>query len=121
MNSEIKLCAVVTGTGSGIGRSAALHLARNSWQVALIGRRPEALAESVALAMAARVTPEAFTCEVCDPTAVYTMASSVLERFGRVDALINAAGINVPERSLALLSTSDFERVVETNLYGAYF
>ncbi|HZQ20547.1 MAG TPA: SDR family oxidoreductase [Terriglobales bacterium] len=114
-------CAVVTGAGSGIGRCIALNLALSNWQVALIGRRPEALAESIALAVAPAVMPEAFACDVRDATAVESMASSVLKRFGRVHALINAAGINTPQRSLATLPLSDFRRVVETNLYGAYF
>jgi NAD(P)-dependent dehydrogenase (short-subunit alcohol dehydrogenase family) len=49
------------------------------------------------------------------------MLSAVLQRFGRVDALINAAGVNTPNRSLAILSPSDFQRVLHTNLGSAYF
>jgi NAD(P)-dependent dehydrogenase (short-subunit alcohol dehydrogenase family) len=44
-----------------------------------------------------------------------------MNRFGRVHALINAAGINTSQRSFAVLSTVDFRRIVETNLHGAYF
>jgi len=44
-----------------------------------------------------------------------------MKQFGRVDALLKAAGVNTPQRSLAILSYTDFRRVTETNLYGAYF
>lgn len=114
-------CAVITGAGSGIGRAIALKLARNHWKVALVGRRPEALAETVELAAGPTIRSEAFPCDISDPAAVEAMAASVLIRFGHVHALINAAGINISQRGLAVLSTSDFQRVVETNLHGAYY
>ena len=114
-------CAVITGAGSGIGRAVALNLAKNHWKVVLVGRRPEALAETVALTAGPGIKTEAFPCDISDPNAVEAMATSVLTRFGRVHALINAAGINISRRGLTVLSTRDFQRVVETNLHGAYY
>jgi NAD(P)-dependent dehydrogenase (short-subunit alcohol dehydrogenase family) len=98
-----------------------LKLARNHWNVALVGRRPQALAETAALIDDSTIGSEVLACDISDPTAVEAMAASVMKRFGRVHALVNAAGINISQRSLAVLSTSDFQRVVETNLYGAYY
>jgi NAD(P)-dependent dehydrogenase (short-subunit alcohol dehydrogenase family) len=52
---------------------------------------------------------------------VDAMAAAVIERFGRVDVLVNSAGINVPKRSLRDLSLEDWHRVIDTNLNGAYY
>jgi NAD(P)-dependent dehydrogenase (short-subunit alcohol dehydrogenase family) len=49
------------------------------------------------------------------------MAEQVFARFGRVDALVNAAGTNTPVRSLAELSPENYHRLIDTNLNGAYY
>src|SRR4051812_14505379 len=101
--------AVVTGAGSGVGRAAALKFAAEGWRVALIGRRPEALAETIALApAAARKQMLARPCDLGDAAAVNTMAREVIKRFARVDALVNAAGNNIPKRALSDLSRADY-------------
>src|SRR5882724_5109023 len=119
-SSDFNRCVVVTGAGSGIGRAVAWSLANHGWQVALVGRRAEALKDTVLLA-GAGTTIELFPCDIADATAVDAMASSVTEQFGRVDALVNAAGVNTPLRSLETLTRVDFHRVMETNLHGAYY
>ena len=112
---------VVTGAGSGVGRAVAIKFAAEGWQVALVGRRAEALAETAALASAAdgRVAP--FPCDVSSPEEVAAMGTAVLDRFGDVDVLVNSAGMNVPERSFKSLSIDDWHRVIATNLHGAYY
>ena len=112
---------VVTGAGSGVGRAVAIKFAAEGWQVALIGRRAEALEETAALAGAADGRVAAFPCDVSSPDAVATMGAAVLERFGDVDVLVNSAGMNVPQRSFKSLSTDDWHRVIATNLHGAYY
>jgi len=114
-------CAVVTGAGSGIGRAVALHLAAQGWQVALVGRRSEALAETAALAIPPAVQPATFPCDIANADAVKAMAAAVLKQFKRVDALINAAGVNVPQRSLAAISDADYQYTLDANLHGAYY
>jgi len=114
-------CAVVTGAGSGIGRAVALNLAAHGWQVALVGRRPEALAETATLVSPSAGMPATFPCDISDPNAVKTLADSVRKRFKRVDALVNAAGVNVPERSLAAISDADYQYTIGANLHGAYY
>jgi NAD(P)-dependent dehydrogenase (short-subunit alcohol dehydrogenase family) len=114
--------AVVTGAGSGVGRAIALRFARQSWNVALVSRRGETLSETMSLA-----PPEShpqlasFPCDVSDPAAVDAMGKDVLDRFGEVDVLVNAAGINVPQRSFEALSLDDWHAVLGTNLHGAYY
>jgi NAD(P)-dependent dehydrogenase (short-subunit alcohol dehydrogenase family) len=114
--------AVITGAGSGVGRALALKFLAEGWNVALVGRREEALAETATQAgrqAASRVAP--FPCDVSDMTSVATMGKAVIERFGAVDVLVNSAGINVPKRSFEALSLDDWHAVLATNLHGAYY
>src|SRR4051794_16736746 len=93
--------AVVTGASSGVGRATAISLARAGWEVTLMARRREALEKTVEMAPEeARGRMHLWPGDIVDKGAVEAMARSVLERFGRIDALVNAAGTNIPERSL---------------------
>src|SRR5688500_3323364 len=113
--------AVVTGAGSGVGRATALRLLDDGWQVALVGRRPDALDETAKLAGEARDRALVCPCDVASPEEVDVMAGRVLGRFpGGVHVLVNAAGINVPQRSLAVLSVEDFRQMVDVNLTGSF-
>lgn len=113
---------VVTGAGSGIGRAISLRFAAEGWHVALVGRRLSALAETAALADSdASGRCAACVCDVSSAEAVDAMAAVVLARFGRVDVLVNSAGINVAARSLRELSREDWHRLIATNLHGAYY
>ncbi len=112
---------VVTGAGSGVGRAVALKFAAEGWQVALVGRRTDALAETAALAGSTEDRIAIFSCDVGAPDEVEAMGAAVLARFRDVDVLVNSAGINVRQRSLDTLSLDDWQRVLTTNLHGAYY
>jgi len=118
--STPSLTAVVTGAGSGVGRAVTLKLAREGWRVALIGRRAEALAETIALAgdRAHQLSP--FVCDLADAIAMAGTGRSILADLGHVDALVNAAGTNIPRRSLDVLSLDDYHSTINANLHGAY-
>ena len=114
--------AVVTGAGSGIGRAIAHRFAAEGWHVALVGRRAEALAATAAsIGHEAEGRVTLYPCDVSAPEAVAAMGAAVIERLGEVDVLVNAAGINVPQRSFATLSVDDWQAVLATNLHGAYY
>ena len=114
--------AVVTGAGSGVGRAIALRFAREGWNVGLVSRRTETLTETIALANPdARDRMVPFPCDVSDAAAVEAMGRAVLTNFGNVDVLVNAAGINVRQRSFTALSLDDWHAVLGTNLHGAYY
>jgi len=113
--------ALVTGAGSGVGRAVVLRLARLGWRVALVGRRAEALGETVELAGQAAGQLLSFPGDITDAAAVARIAREVLDRWGRVDALVNAAGTNVPVRQLETLSLDDYHLMMGTNLNGAYY
>lgn len=126
MTESVKV-AVITGAGSGIGRAAAHRLASDGFRVALIGRDESKLSETAnAIRTANGVTQtDASKCIVCpgdiaNEADVQKLVTSVLETFGRVDVLVNAAGMNVPKRSIMDCSAEDYARVVSVNLSGAF-
>jgi NAD(P)-dependent dehydrogenase (short-subunit alcohol dehydrogenase family) len=95
--------------------------AAQGWQVALVARGAEGLAESVSRTGEAASRCGVFRCDVRDPEAVDALAAAVLARFGQVDVLVNSAGTNVPRRGLAVLSRADWRAVLATNLDGAFY
>lgn len=111
--------AIVTGAGTGVGRAAALALLRAGWNVALIGRREDALAETAGLAPGAGslVLP----CDVTDWDAVQAACSATVERFGRLDLLFNNAGAGTPPKTIDEMDVADWRMVVEVNLNGAFY
>ena len=113
--------AVVTGAGSGVGQAIALALARQGWQVALIGRRAKALEETVELAISVRGQFLICPCDIGNPEAVSQLSQRVLGELKEVEVLVNAAGTNAPRRALAELSPTDYHAMIDTNLNGAYY
>jgi len=112
--------AVITGAGSGVGQAIALNLAQQGWRLAILGRRSEALQETIRQAGAsASVSP--YVCDVSHAAAVAAMGKRVLAEFGEVEVLVNAAGTNAPQRSLEVLSLDDYHAMIATNLNGAYY
>lgn len=112
--------AVVTGAGSGVGRSCALALLREGYAVALAGRRMDALRETVDAAgeHASRARP--VPTDVTDPAAVAALFEAVRGEFGRLDVLFNNAGANVPSISFEDVTYEQWSDVVAVNLTGMF-
>lgn len=110
----------ITGGGSGIGKAAAVGMARSGVHIVVSGRRPQELEAVVMAVQAAGGSAEAQPLDVSDADGVARVAEDVLARHGRVDTLINSAGTNVPKRSWNSISMADFRRVVDVNLNGAF-
>lgn len=106
----------VTGGGSGMGRAAAVSAAAAGWRVAVSGRRAGALAGTVAQIEAAGGEGLALTGDVRRADDVEAAAASIRSRWGRIDGLVLAAGLNTPRRSWADQELRTFEEIVETNL-----
>lgn len=109
--------AVVTGAGSGVGRAVAAELARQGWTVVAVGRTQRTLDETVELA---RHGVLAHVCDVSRADQVQALRRRVATEFGRIDALVNSAGMNVPARHLDDLSLDDYHVLVGVNLHGAF-
>jgi NADP-dependent 3-hydroxy acid dehydrogenase YdfG len=112
--------ALVTGAGSGVGQAASLRLAREGWNVGLIGRRPDALQRTIKLAGDVGSRIHAVPCDVTDAGQVAKAASTVASKFGVVQVLVAAAGMNIPKRSWDVLSVEDYRTVIEANLNGVF-
>ena len=113
--------AVVTGGGSGVGRATALKLAQQRWRVAILGRRIEALNETIQLAGVHGSSIKAYACDISDAATVKEIGQSIIDDAGEVEVLVNAAGTNAPERALEVLSAADYHAMMDTNLNGAYY
>lgn len=111
--------AIVTGAGTGIGKAAALALLKDGYRVVLAGRRPEPLAEVMALGAA----PErslAVPTDVSDPASVKALFEAAVQRFGRLDVLFNNAGVGAPAIPLEDLTLAQWKNVVDINLTGMF-
>jgi NAD(P)-dependent dehydrogenase (short-subunit alcohol dehydrogenase family) len=113
--------AVITGAGSGVGRAIAVRLSGDGWDLALIGRTRSRIEETVTSCRQNIGQFGSYDCDVGNATEVATAATAILSDFPRVDAVINAAGENISQRSLDVLMVDDFERVIRTNLNGSFF
>lgn len=112
--------AVVTGASSGVGRATAISLTGAGWEVVLVARREEALHKTVEMAPAeARGRMHVWSGDIVDRGLVERLAHGVLGRFGKVEVLVNAAGTNIPRRSLAEMTEERFREVFDVNLTGA--
>ncbi len=118
--SVLRKVAIVTGAGTGIGKSAALALLREGYCVALAGRRVEPLERAVTeagpLASHALVVPT----DVREPAAVRALFARTHEAFGRLDVLFNNAGTGAPPIPLEDLTYEQWQAVVDVNLTGAF-
>jgi len=112
--------ALIVGASGGIGRAVAVTLAEAGARVALAGRDRKKLEETRALLGAAGEGAPLFTCDVTDRAAAGEMVRGAIEALGSIQILVNAAGINVKNRSLRTLDPADWDRVIASNLTAAF-
>lgn len=111
--------AVVTGAGSGIGRSIAHALARAKVNVVVADIRPGAAREVAAEIEALGAEAIAVEVNVADHGSVGALADSAYSRFGRVDILVNNAGVSWrPLRPVSDATLSDWKFMIDVNLWG---
>ncbi|WP_028163680.1 SDR family NAD(P)-dependent oxidoreductase [Bradyrhizobium elkanii] len=118
MTSSSQKVALVTGAARGIGLATARRFLAEGWRVALLDIERELLNEAVASLKQAENTL-ALPCDVSDAAAVAAAVAAVEKRFGRLDALVNNAGVAV---FAPLLDTSDadWSRILAVNLTGPF-
>lgn len=114
--------AWITGGGSGIGLAGAIELARAGCRVVVSGRdeaKLHAAVESAQAQGAPRGAISAAVLDVADKDAVAATANAITRELGRVDILVNSAGVNYPKRYWKETDAATFERVIAINLNGA--
>jgi NAD(P)-dependent dehydrogenase (short-subunit alcohol dehydrogenase family) len=120
MMTSSERIALVTGAGSGIGRSVALALLREGYSVVLAGRRAGPLEETAAAARDFGARAQVVATDVTDPVSVQALFLKVNDVFGRLDLLFNNAGISAPDVLLEDLTFEQWKAVVDTCLTGAF-
>lgn len=120
-NETLTRCALVTGGSRGIGRAVCLELARAGFAIAVnyAGNQQAAL-QTAEACRALGVKAEIFAADVSRPEECARLFEEVLAAFGRVDVLVNNAGIT-RDNLILRLSEEDFDKVLDTNLKGAFF
>jgi 3-oxoacyl-[acyl-carrier protein] reductase len=111
--------ALVTGASQGIGRACALELARAGAIVALAARNEAKLAEVAAEIEAAGGQAAAYPLDVASEESIKAGAKAVIERFGKVEILVNNAGIT-RDGLMMTMKRADWDDVLGTNLTGAF-
>lgn len=120
MNAESKVC-IITGGGTGVGKAAAVKLAKRGFAIVLVGRTLSTLGEAKWEVEAVGGTALTYPCDVGDCEAVREMVKFTLQKLGRVDVLINSAGVGGRKRAIATVESDDVERVIRINLIGPMY
>lgn len=110
--------AIVTGAGSGIGRAVAIALYQEGWSVVLAGRREKQLIETAYSCDGKRIL--VVPTDINNPESVINLFSQTMKTFGRLDLLFNNAGVGAPAKPLEELTLEEWQRVINTNLTGAF-
>ena len=112
--------AIITGGGTGIGRSAALGLQGDGWNVVVTGRRKEELEKTVALAVKGGGKMLAVAADVTSQADVKRLFAETVKAFGRVDFLFNNAGMGAPAVPMEDLPFETWKAVVDVNLTACF-
>lgn len=110
--------ALITGAGTGIGRSAAISLASIDYNLVFAGRRMDPLQETASLCKEAETL--CIPTDVSDPEQVKSLFDQLVKHFGRLDLLFNNAGTGTPPVGIDELQFEDWEKCVGVNLTGSF-
>jgi len=111
--------AIITGSARGIGRATALKFAAEGARVVVCDLDRKAVDEVVAQIVAAHGQAIGFTVNVTDKASIAAMVQGAMDKYGRIDVLVNNAGI-VDDAMLRKMTDEQFERVIDINLKGTY-
>ncbi|MDM4767634.1 3-oxoacyl-ACP reductase FabG [Pelomonas sp. SE-A7] len=118
MRLQNKVC-IITGAAQGIGLATALKFAQEGASVVVCDLRPEGVEAAVEACQKLGATAQGHTVDVTDRVSVDLMVAAVLEEFGRIDVLVNNAGITKDAR-LQKMTLAQFDAVIDVNLRGVF-
>jgi 3-oxoacyl-[acyl-carrier protein] reductase len=111
--------SIITGGGQGIGLATALKFAKEGAKVAVCDINPESVQQAVELVESAGGEAIGFRVDVTDKDSIARMVEGVMAKWGRIDTLVNNAGI-VQDAQFKKMSEDQFDRVIDVNLKGVY-
>jgi len=111
--------SIITGAGQGIGRATALKFAAEGAKVAVCDINQAAVTDTVRAISDAGGEAAGFDVDVTDKESIARMVSGVMAKWGRIDTLVNNAGI-VQDAQFKKMTDEQFERVIDVNLKGVY-
>lgn len=111
---------LITGGSTGIGAVTARLLAERGAKVAIAARRKDRLDEVVADIAAVGGTARSYALDVTDKSAVQSVVAAIIADFGRLDVLINNAGL-MPIRPMAEVNTDEWDQMIDVNLKGTLY
>jgi 3-oxoacyl-[acyl-carrier protein] reductase len=111
--------SIITGAGQGIGRATAVRFAAEGAKVAVCDINTATVEETVAEVRAAGGEAACWRIDVTDKASIAAMVQGVMAKWGRVDTLVNNAGI-VQDAQFRKMTDEQFERVIDVNLKGVY-
>ena len=112
--------AVITGGGRGIGKAAALRMSAEGADVVIVSRTPKELEEAKSEISRGGSRVRAFALDVSDKTAVQSMVDETVKEFGRIDILVNSAGV-LDFFPIAEVSPQQFDAIFDVNVKGAMY
>jgi 3-oxoacyl-[acyl-carrier protein] reductase len=111
--------AIITGAGQGIGQATAVKFAKEGAKVAVCDIRQASVQKTVELVKASGGDAIGFVVDVTDKDSITAMVEGVMAKWGRIDTLVNNAGI-VEDAQFRKMSEDQFDRVIDVNLKGVY-
>src|SRR5580698_10192199 len=112
---------LVVGASSGIGRSIAIHFAREGATVMASARRQDRLEDLQHELAEENIDIGISTADASNAAAMEELVLRTVEQFEKIDILVYASGTNTPDRAMAKLSTKSSDEVICVNLNGAYY
>jgi len=111
---------IVTGASTGMGRAISIGMATEGATLGLVARSKDKLDEAASRVRATGAEAVTFPGNVADNELAKRVVGTMIDRFGRIDVLVNNAGTNTFHRNLADASVADWQTVIDTNLTGAF-
>jgi NADP-dependent 3-hydroxy acid dehydrogenase YdfG len=112
--------ALITGASSGIGRATAIAFAREGAAVGLLARRRDELEHVAKQIRDAGGRAEVLAADLEDAAATRAAVGAAIQALGRLDVVVYAAGTNIPQRALTVLTADDWDMMIAANLTGAF-
>jgi NADP-dependent 3-hydroxy acid dehydrogenase YdfG len=112
---------LIIGASSGIGRSVAIHFAREGANVMASARRQDRLQALQDELADENIEIGTSIADATNPAAMEELADRTVEQFQKIDILVYVTGTNTPDRAMARLSTKTWDEVISVNLNGAYY